>query len=160
MRTAACMAFLLIASLTVCGQSLSLLPSRASSPVKQRWQTLLVRSDTLVQGPYSDFVRFAANYEVSKDQTRHFARLVVEERNRTKHANSIIAEKDIQLAAKDTMITDITQEAAQNQENLIDCGQKVASLKPWATVGKIGVIVVSVAVVGIVAAQVVQATTP
>ena len=121
--------------------------------VDPRW-TLTV-PDSMVHGPYTDFRLMAANRLVLDRQVRQALW--------DKHAWQSIADRERERA--DTLMVALEMEKGVSRmrldqlgdlrEDLMDCGERAGRLSGWATVGKVGVAVAGVGVLGWVAGQVV-----
>ena len=125
----------------------------SQTPTKQRWQTLLVGRDTLVQGPRSEFVLFGAKRMVSDNLRRNYAFRMAEE---IKKSQSLEAELDFTRTTRDAAV--MTSNSRLKEIGLLrterdECRKQCAKDKGWAQAGRIGAVVVcvGVAVIGTVA---------
>jgi len=106
--------------------------------------TLLVGSDTLVQGPRREFVMFAANREVSDVTVRNFAFRM---NQKTKIIRSLEEELDFTRLSRDEAVATCRErldEIGRLKKDLDTCNEKKASQRTWATIGKGTGIVVGV----------------
>lgn len=115
--------------------------------------TLVIDGDTLVQGPYNDFVLFGANREVADMISDNcFYRLI----EKNKQIASLTEEKDMIAGWRAALIHDnavLESDLAGKNMAILNCREEAAANKAWARVGRIGVVTVCVgaAVVGTVA---------
>lgn len=128
--------------------------SQASDP---RWQ--LIDKDRAIV-PIKDLILAASNRLYLEDKAKSFKEEAI---LRGKEAYALRQE----LAKKDTIISmhledkeRLRGELSQMDDLLDKCEDRSNKLRPWATVGRVGTITVSLAVVGIVAERIINSAKP
>lgn len=139
-----------------------IVPLCTFSQTRSNWQRLLPDTASVyyVIGPEAEFYRMAAARKVSDDMRREIGQQFLLQSSILSKVEQREANTNKELDATKKVLAEYKVDNTNKTQDLIACGQKVASLKPWATVGKVGVVVVGVAVVGIVAANIIEASTP
>lgn len=116
-----------------------------------RWR--LTAPDSMVHGPYGDFVLMYANRQVEKEMKLNLWRSYHAQR---KLSNSLTFENDILRSALEGLnreLSELTTMITDERWNRAQCESKKSALKGWATIGKVGTVVIvgSGVVVGIIA---------
>lgn len=115
-----------------------------------RWRLWTNGKDSLVVGPYTDFALMDANRTVA-DNTIMIASDIIEKRIEA----ADVAEKRLNNCAQDKLavtlqLQEMQEKSADDQIAIGDLTEKVAALRPWATVAKVQVyaLLTTVAVLG------------
>ena len=139
-----------------------IVPLCTFSQTQSNWKRLLPDTASVyyVIGPEGEFYRMAAARKVSDDMRREVGQQFNLQASILRKTEEREANTNKELEATKKVLAEYKVDNTNKTQDLIACGQKVASLKPWATVGKVGVVVVGVAVVGIVTASIIEASTP
>ena len=139
-----------------------IVPLCTFSQTRSNWQRLLPDTASVyyVIGPESEFYRMAAARKVSDDMRREIGQQFNIQSSILRKTEEREANTQKELDATKKALAEYKVDNTNKTQDLIACGQKVASLKPWATVGKVGVVVVGVSVVGIVTASIIEASKP
>ena len=108
----------------------------------------------MVHGHYSVLVDYAAKRFVSDEQRREYRQEALERAGQVLELKRAIAEFKVVVKNRDMVIDQLTEDNFRLGSELEDANERIGKLRPWATIGKVGVVVGSFAVVGIVTAQV------
>lgn len=112
----------------------------------------------MVKGPYPEFVRLVSYRVAERGNLRSAA---FEINRRTMESTSLrkaLAKAHALLAEKDSTIEIQMDQITEYHDWNLKLQGDVARLRPWATVGKIGVILTGVVVVGVVAERIIVAS--
>lgn len=110
--------------------------------------------------PVRDLINIAASRLYLEDRAKSYKSEAVE---RGKEANSLraaIANKNEEVDILNGQLDRSRQELSMMDDELDKCHSSSDKLRPWATVGKVGTITVSLAVVGIVAERIINSAKP
>lgn len=112
----------------------------------------------MVKGPYPEFKRLVSYRLAERSNLRSAA---FEISQRTMEATTLrkaLSNAHTLLAEKDETIEIQRDQLAEYQEWNLRLQKDVSRLRPWATIGKVGVVVGSVAIIGIVAERLMVVT--
>ena len=112
------------------------------------WSLLTNESrDTIIQGPYNDFVMMASKRMVSNQLGGERLIAIVQ-------LNKIIRSLEIEVdAVSNSLMLSNAQrdqaidEVSRMRDDLMECGRKNAAKGVWATIGKTTIIVIAVAII-------------
>lgn len=107
------------------------------SSIDPRWS--LNARDSTVHGPYADFRLMYAKRVTADDQVRRAGRSISLLDSRVQTLEQQLAVSDEKAAGYKRGEQDANERAQLYQEQLIACGEKKASLRAFATVGKVTV---------------------
>ncbi|TXH54436.1 MAG: hypothetical protein E6Q97_10965 [Desulfurellales bacterium] len=128
--------------------------SQASDP---RWQ--LIDKDRAIV-PIKDLITIAAHRIYLEDKAKSFKDEAILRGKETYALRQELAKKDTIIAFHVEDKERLRGELSQMDDLLDDCEERSGKLRPWATVGKVGTITVSLAVLGIVAERIINSAKP
>lgn len=110
----------------------------------------------MVHGPYREFVNMGVQWSINKKKSFAAIQAIVD-------LQSIIAEKDIQIKELNGKLFIVDEEIlryrfnmSQQSKQLNKYSLELERMKPWATIGKVGIVIVCVAAATFVAVLVIQ----
>jgi hypothetical protein len=131
-------------------------------PPKSNWKRLLPDTSRIyyVIGPEAEFYLMAGNRKVADEiglrKSAQIALLMTTNQKCDEKVSILLQQKE---TVEDEAKT--YREAYRGcSEELMNANLKVAKLKPWATVGKVGTILVSVVIVGTITVYIIETATP
>lgn len=130
--------------------------AQQSSSVDPRWR--LVGDNALV--PVKDLINIAASRLYLEDRAKSYKSEAIERGKENLALREVIAKKDDDLGIVNGQLDRCRGELSTMDDMLEKCEDRNDRLRPWAGVGKIGTITVSLAVVGIVAERIINSAKP
>ena len=126
------------------------------SKVDARWK--LIGENAIV--PVRDLVTIAAHRLYLQDRAGSFKAEAVERGKESLALRQAITKKDGEIKILNEQLALAKGELAMMDEKLASCKSREDKLRPWATVGKIGTVTVSMAVIGIVTERIINSAKP
>lgn len=117
-----------------------------------RWRLITTaQRDTIVQGPYREFVDFAAKRFVQDAITRTKINTIMEKNRQLRSFEIEVNALNAAITSQSEQLRKYRESNSEIQDDLDRCIEKKAGQKTWATIGKGFVVVSGLAVVGGVA---------
>ena len=126
------------------------------SRVDARWK--LIGENAIV--PVRDLVTIAAHRLYLQERAGSFKAEAVERGKESLALRQAITKKDGEIKVLNDQIVRLRGELSIMDERLASCERREDKLRPWATVGKVGTVTVSLAVLGIVTERIVNSARP
>ena len=113
-----------------------------------RWRLITTaQCDTIVQGPYREFVNFAAKRSVQDNITRTKINTLLEKNKQLRSYEVEVNALKAAMANQGIQLRNYRDSNTELQETLMKCVTKGASKVVWATIGKVTVVIVVVVVI-------------
>ncbi len=141
--------------LLIASSSCSLLGQQSSS-VDVRWR--LIGDNALV--PVRDLITIAAHRLYLEDRAGSFKEEAIERGKESFALRQIIDKKNDEVKLLDEQLTRLRGELSMMDDMLVACEERESKLRPWSTIGKVGTVTVSLAVLGIVAERIINSANP
>ena len=101
------------------------------------WKLLTTaQRDTLIQGPYSEFISFAAKRKVQDMTTRDKINVILDKNRQLRSYEVELSATNAALLTVNAQIRAYREQNNAYQLSLVACGEKVAAQRTWATIGK------------------------
>ena len=114
-----------------------------------RWRLITTaQRDTIVQGPYREFVSFAAKRSVQDNITRSKINTLLEKNKQLRSYEVEVNALKAAITNQGDQVRKYRDSNTELQRDLMECVEKSAGQKTWATIGKVFVIGGTVAVIG------------
>lgn len=130
--------------------------AQQSSSVDPRWR--LIGDNALV--PVRDLINIAASRLYLEDRAKSYKEEAIMRAKETLALREAVKNKDKEVGIANGQVERCRGELSTMDDMLEKCEGQNDKLRPWATVGRVGTITVSLAVVGLVAERIINSAKP
>jgi hypothetical protein len=127
-----------------------------SSSADVRWR--LIGDNAII--PVRDLITIAAHRVYLEDRAVSFKVEAIERGKEGLALRQVIGKKNDEVRLLNEQLTLLRGQVSIMDEMVASCGERESKLRPWATIGKVGTITASLAILGIVAERVINSANP